>query len=674
MQTSTILFIILAVIVALGLVLFQYYYKSKKIGKRIVGLSFLRFIALLGIFILLINPKLTKNEYTVEKANLVVLTDISSSLEASKSEVASILEKLKTNRTIKEKFKTSTYSFGANLKVFDSLSFKDKNTNIAKALVQTKTTYANTNTAVLLLTDGNQTIGEDYAFLGTQLKYAVFPIAVGDTTQYEDVRISSVNTNKFAFLKNKYPIEINVAYTGNQNINTWVAITVNGKNVYRENIKLSNTNSVKIINTQIEANTVGIKNIKVFVNSIPNERNTINNEKNLAVEVIDEKTNIAIISDLIHPDIGALKNAIESNEQRSVQIKKSNVNLNDLNDIDVFILYQPTTSFSAIYNYLQQKKASIFSITGENINMNFLNGIQKTFRINGSYPVQETFPVLNSSFTKFDISEFSIDEYPPLNSGAGIIGFEQGEILLQMKVMGKVFDAPLLFALDNENGKELVLFGENIWKWRMQSYRNNKNFENFDDFIGKLMLYLASNKTKTRLNIDYQTIYTGNNDTKIKASYFDEAFVFDADASLDLKLKSSDNGKTSEIPMLLKSNFYEADLSFLEPGKYAFSVGVQNENRSKSGSFTILDYDVEQQFLATDYKKLGQLAADTGGTLHFPNQVGELLTDIIEDQQYIPTQKSTKNVVSLIDFRILLALIVAALSAEWLIRKYNGLI
>jgi len=432
MQTSTILFIILAVIVALGLVLFQYYYKSKKIGKRIVGLSFLRFIALLGIFILLINPKLTKNEYTVEKANLVVLTDISSSLEASKSGVASILEKLKTNRTIKEKFKTSTYSFGANLKVFDSLSFTDKNTNIAKALVQTKTTYANTNTAVLLLTDGNQTIGEDYAFLGTQLKYAVFPIAVGDTTQYEDVRISSVNTNKFAFLKNKYPIEINVAYTGNQNINTWVAITVNGKNVFRENIKLSNTNSVKIINTQIEANTVGIKNIKVFVNSIPNERNTINNEKNLAVEVIDEKTNIAIISDLIHPDIGALKNAIESNEQRSVQIKKSNVNLNDLNDIDVFILYQPTTSFSAIYNYLQQKKASIFSITGEKIDMNFLNGIQKTFRINGSYPVQETFPVLNSSFTKFDISEFSIDEYPPLNNGAGIIGFEQGEILLQM--------------------------------------------------------------------------------------------------------------------------------------------------------------------------------------------------------------------------------------------------
>lgn len=673
MQISTILYIILAAIVAIGLVVFQYYYKTKKRGKLNVLLAFLRFIGLFGIFLLIINPKFTKNEYTIEKANLIVLTDNSTSVETAKTDVVTILEKIKGNTAIGVQFNVSKYIFGADMSASDSLSFKDENTNISKALVQLNAIYSNTKTAVVVLSDGNQTLGEDYGFLGNQLKYSTYPIAIGDTTRYEDVRINAVNSNKFAFLKNKYPIEIGVTYTGNSLIAATVTVAVNDKNVYRENIKLSRTDHIKTINTLLNAEKVGLQRIKVSVSPITNERNTKNNQKISVVEVIDEKTNIVIISDLMHPDIGALKKAIESNEQRAVSIKKPNVNLKTLDEADVYILYQPNPTFSTVYKYLQKKKASVFTIIGEEVDANFINRIQNTFRVDGNYPAQETVPVLNEAFTKFDISEFSTDELPPLNYGGGLLDFGAGEPLLRNKIMGKVFDSPMLFALDNEDGKELVLFGENIWRWRTQSYRNSQNFENFDDFIGKLMLYLASNKTKSRLALDYESIYSGSNNAKIKASYFDEAFVFDANATLVLKLKNGSNDNSSEIPMLLKNNFYEADLSYLSPAMYSFTVKVEDENRSKSGSFTIIDFDVEQQFSATDYKKLGQLAARTGGALYFPSQVEDLITRITDDKQFVPTQKSTKNVVSLIDFRILLGLIIAALSAEWFIRKYNGL-
>ena len=43
------------------------------------------------------------------------------------------------------------------------------------------------------------------------------------------------------------------------------------------------------------------------------------------------------------------------------------------------------------------------------------------------------------------------------------------------------------------------------------------------------------------------------------------------------------------------------------------------------------------------------------------------------DPNYVPTQKSKQIVVPLIDFKFLLGLIIAALSLEWFIRKYNGL-
>ena len=673
MQTSTVLLIILAAIVALGLVLFQYHYKSKRRGKLNVFLSFLRFIGLFGLFVLLINPKFSKNEYSIEKTNLVVLTDNSSSIKKSENEVFDALEKISADPKLSNRFKVRNYAFGNTVRQTDSLSFADKNTNISKALAELQKIYSNTNSAIILLSDGNTTIGEDYVFMGKNLKSPVYPIALGDTTQYEDIRIDQVNTNKYAFLKNKYPLEVYVSYDGDQDITTSINITVNSKNVYRENIKLSSNDNAKVINTNIAAGSVGNKNINVSVASLENEKNTQNNSRNTVVEVIDEKTNIAVISDIMHPDIGALRKAIESNEQRSVSIKKPNVNSRELDDIDVFILYQPKPSFRNLYVYLQQKKASIFTITGEQVNSNFLNQIQKTYHIEGGYPVQETFAVKNSGFSSFDISDFDMEDFPPLSNGAGIINGQGGETLLQMKILGRTLESPILLASDAEVGKELVLFGENIWKWRVQSYRNNQNFQNFDDFIGKLMLYLSSSKGKSRLEIDYQSVYEGSTNAKIKASYFDEAFVFDSNASLLLKIKSSESNLSQEIPMLLKNNFYEADLSDIPAGQYTFTVKVKDENRSKSGSFTILDFDVEQQFLSTNYRSLEQLASATNGEMYFPNKTDSLLQNLVNDNRFVPTQKAIKNIVSLIDFRVLLTIIIAALAAEWFIRKYNGL-
>ena len=675
MQTITVLLIILAAIVALGLVVFQYYFKSKKRGKLYVLLSFLRFLGVFGLLILLINPKFSKNEYSIEKTNLVVLTDNSSSVASSKNSIDGILNSINTNTSLTDKFKIEQYNFGNSLKQNDSLGFQEKNTNISKALKTIEEVYGNTNSTIVMLSDGNSTIGEDYVFSASDSKFPVYPIAVGDTTTYEDIRINQLNNNKYAFLKNKYPLEIYVSYDGNREVSSRLTISVNGKNVHRENLKLSNTNNSKSISTLIDANTVGIKNVKVSLSSLQNERNAQNNTRNAVVEVIDEKTNVGIISSILHPDIGALRKSIESNEQRSVSIIKPTVNLEELDEVDIFILYQPNQSFGPVYNYLKQNKASVFTIAGSKTNWSTVNNSKRNYRIEDGFPIQEVFGVSNPSFTKFDISDFSLEDFPPLESNAGPIAVpSEGETMIQMKIQGKLMQSPLLYAHERNDYREVLLFGENIWKWRMQSFRNQQNFQNFDEFIGKLMLYLSSNKGKNRLEIDYESVYEGSTDAKIKASYFDEAFVFDSNAALSLILKNSADASSQEIPMLLKNNFYEVDLTDISPGKYSFTVKVAKENRSRTGNFSILEFDVEKQFLSSNYKKLNQLAMASNGKLYFPDKTDSLIQNLANDNRFVPTQKGTKNIVSLIDFRVLLAIIVAALAAEWFIRKYNGLI
>ncbi|PCJ97214.1 MAG: hypothetical protein COA50_06130 [Flavobacteriaceae bacterium] len=677
MQTKTLLLILLSVIVALGITWFQYYYKTKKRGKLSVILSFLRFLSIFGALLLLINPKFSKNDYTLEKTNLILLLDNSSSINTTtgKEDIQAIVHQIEGNAVLSDKFKIAQYTFGSSLNSSDSLTLDEKRTNISEAIESINEIYNKTNTAIVLLTDGNQTIGKDYEFYGRTQKRAIFPIVLGDTTTYEDLRIGQVNSNKYAFLKNKYPVEVYITYDGTKSIATRVTIQVNGTSLFTEQIRLSPTAPTKRIQALLDAKTVGLKKINISVVPLTNEKNTLNNSKNIAVEVVDEKTKIVIVSDMVHPDIGALKKTIESNEQRTVIIKKPTDTFSDYNDIGLFILYQPNSTFKRILTFIDQKGANTLTITGPKTDWNFLNNSQSSIEKNSTGVAEDVFPILNSGFSLFNISDFDMQGFPPLKAELGELFITKVyQTMLGQQIKGVQMNEPLLAIVPGNAKREAYLFGENIWKWRAQTYRSNRNFKNFDDLIGKIVLYLSSTKAIERLTLDYETIYTGIQGAKITASYFDETFVFDQNATLLLKLTIKDDGSTFDIPMLLIGNHYEADLSSLESGVYDFRVSVEGENISKAGIFTILNFDVEQQYLSSNYRKLDRLAQNTNGKLYFASQTSELVADFIGDKQYIPVQKSKQNVVSLIDFKFLLGIIIAALAAEWFIRKYNGLI
>lgn len=677
MQTKTILLLLLAVIFTAVIVWFQYYKQPKTNGKLKVILSVLRFISILSLLILLINPKFNKDEYTIEKPNLIIAIDNTSSVNSlgGSQVVVRSIGKLKSNSSLSNRFKINSYLFGNTIKEGDSASFIDKTTNISGTLNSINEIFGNSKSALILLSDGNQNLGLDYEYIKPNPNMHVFPIVVGDTTAYEDLRIGQVNSNKYAFLKNKFPVEINVSYTGNRSINSSVKIYLEGKQVFRQAVNFNANNTATTINALLQTSSVGVKSLKVIVDNIPNEKNTINNSKELSLEVIDEKTNVGLITSISHPDIGALKKSIEANEQREVQILKPNAPLETMENIDVFILYQPNAAFKPIYEFIKKRGGGTFTITGSKTDWSFLNSIQSIFSKESYNQIEEILPTKNQGFGLFEISDLSFEDYPPLESELGDVLISQPyESIANQRIKGVDLDTPLFFVSNQEQKKEAVLFGENVWKWRMQSYRNNRSFKNFDDFIGKLLLYLSDVAQKSRLTIDYDNLYDGSINTTISASYFDNSYVFNPNAKLTLKLKKLDSDYNREIPMLLKANNYEVNLDDLDPGDYEFSVIESEEKLSKSGRFKVLDFDLENQSVAADYKKLGRFSINTGGQLYFPEHIDSLIQNLTNDNRFIPIQKSKRNVVSLVDFRHLLFLMVFALAIEWFIRKYNGLL
>ncbi|WP_339725985.1 VWA domain-containing protein [Maribacter stanieri] len=675
MESKTILYIILAAIVALGIVVFQYIYKQKAKSKIYLLLAFLRFVGIFGLLLLLINPQFAQKTYTLEKPNLVILADNSTSITEKGEELKEIISKIKASKKISNRFKIADYKFGSDLNILDSLSFQAKNTNIYKSLSSLKDVYAREQMVALVLSDGNQTIGEDYSYFKTDRNNTIYSIVLGDTTKYKDISVGPIQTNKYAFLKNKFPLETYVSYQGNTPVSVSVSLKMNGKIVHKENLKLNADVNFKTIAIQIDANSVGIKNLEVEVSQLVEERNVKNNRRATSIEVIDEKTKIALISDILHPDLGALKKAIESNEQREVSILKSSASNSVLEDVDLFIFYQPTAKFKQSFDFAKSKNANTFIITGSQTDYTFINKLSVGIELETGYPQQEVFGLLNNAFTKYDITNFDLTDYPPLVSDAGpILITSPFETLLGTQIKGLNIQQPLLSVIDENGSKRAVLIGENIWKWRVQTYRNTNEFVNFDEFIGNLIRYLTTSKNKSRLNVDYEKVYQGSNNTVITATYFDEAFLFDKNAKVSIKVTNTDTQKIQINPMVLKNGFFEADLSNLVAGEYDFVVSVEKKTKIEKGSFVISEFDMENQFVSSDNLKMEKLAVNSGGKIFYPAQIDVLLKDLSTNDAYVPTEKSTENIVSLIDFKFLLGIIVFAFAAEWFIRKYNGLI
>lgn len=677
MSSNTLIWIILSGILALFLALFQYWYQSKKRSFVFKVLAVLRFFTIFSILLLLVNPKVENERFYNEKPKLVVVADNSSSVSFLNQQqtVSNLIKSLKSNTALNNKFDLDFFAFGDDIKMTDSLNFDKSQTNISQALKELNDIYKSDIAPTILISDGNQTYGSDFTFESLKYKQPIFPIIIGDTTIYADLKLQQLNVNKYAFYKNKFPIEAIITYNGDVSVSSNFQILNGNTVVWSQNIQLDKIKNSEVLNITLPANQIGLFTYKAKIVPLDNEKNIINNVKDFAIEVVNEKSNIAIVSDYLHPDLGMFKKSIESNEQRSAKILKTNEFISQINDFQMVILYQPNNKFRTVFEALQTNPLNRFIIAGTKTDWNFLNGITSHYKHDINSQTEDYLPISNANFSEFIVPDLEFETFPPLKGKFGNVTFSSPYQTILYKQIGSVTtNQPLLATLDQNGMRQAILFGEDIWRWRAQSYLNNESFQEFDDFTGKLIQYLASKKRKERLNVEFESFYNGNTAVIISAQYFNKTYEFDNRENLIIQIKDDVSGETQSFPFVLKNKSYEVDLSNLKASDYSFTVTATNSNISKSGKFKILAYNIEEQFLNANVLKMKTTASNTNGAMYFPDNMTQLIDDLIEDSRFVVIEKSTKNTVSLINWKYLLALIALCLASEWFIRKYNGLI
>ena len=673
MEKYLIIWILLGLILSIFLGYYLYYYKVKQPTKINLLLAIIRSFVFFLIGLLLINPSIPEEVLFSQKTKLSVLVDNSSSIKYFKKDslINHILEGLKNDKKINKKFNIDYYSFGNKFQLSDTFNFNDNQTDISIPLKKITRIQKNRNSPIVLISDGNQTIGNDYLY--TKIKEPVFPIVIGDTSKYKDVKISQINVNRYSFINNKFPVETILQYDGVQPVRLRYSIENNGKIIYTKIIKFTEKNNSRILKTFIKASQEGLNVYKSKIQYLENEKNKANNYKNFSVEVNNKQSKILIVSSFYHPDLGALKKAIERDKQRKVNIEIIKSKKHQINDYQLIILYQPDEKFNLLLKQLNSNKLSFMLITGSKTDWSFINNESLGITKKNINQLENYSASFNNSFFTFSQKNIGFENFPPLLDYFGELNIMiPHQTLLFQNINGYSSQRPLLVTANENNQKKIFLFGEGIWKWRSSSFQKKNSFINFDKFIGSIVQYASNKKIRDRLDIDIKPSYNINSKILISAFYIDENFQFDNRATLLFTVLNKNTKEKKILPFSLSDSSYQLYLNSLDSGKYEYTVSVNEQDISKKGNFVVNDFLVEEQFTSANSNKLGLLAKKTKGELYFEDNYNLLIDKLVNDDQFKIEQKSKQISSNLINKTWMMLVIVTLLSIEWIIRKYIG--
>ncbi len=661
--------------------------KYKDLAKQKIWImATLRFLSVFIIASLLLSPLLKSLNIKIEKPIIVFAQDNSESIvvgekdiDVYKNDINVFLDKTNKN------FETEKYNFGNEIQKKLDFIFEDKYTNISNLITSISDKYYNRNIGALIIaSDGIYNQGINPIYAAKNIQFPIYTIKMGDTTIYKDINIKEIRHNKIAFVGNKFPIEVLMNAKKLKGQTTTLNVFSNGKNVFSKRINIDNNNFSKKINLEIEAEKSGVQQYSVSLTKHENEKNTKNNSQIFAIDVIDSKQKILIVANSPHPDISALKNAINTNQNFEVDFVTINQLEQNVNEYNLVILHQipsKTNPASKLLSEISKNNTPTLFIFGTQSNFENINKLDNGLTINhlrNSY--DEALIRQNKDFTLFEIDEDFLkitNKFPPLITPFGDYKIGSGtKTLFYQKIKTISTNKPLI-AISPENlnneSKTAFITGEGIWRWRIQNYIQENNTELFDNLINQIVQYLALRINKDRFIVDVPNIIKETNDINFTAEIYNESYelINNEDVTVDI---TNSEGKVFSYIFSKNNKLYFLEIGTLPVGNYSYSAHskIDNKDVTKNGSFTITEVNIETENTIANHQILYQLANENGGKMYDYTTLNELLEDLKKNENITPISFSNKELTDFLSFKWIFFLILFLLSLEWFLRKFYG--
>ncbi len=639
------------------------------------------------VLFLILGPFVEMRKKRIEKPTIVVLHDNSASLVCQKDSSFYRKEYVENYQKfiadLREQYAVDEYAFGGEVEQNQTIDFSEKETNISNALQDVATRYYNQNVgAVVLATDGIYNTGENpkYAVHGFPAQMPVYTVALGDTIQECDNVISNVLHNQIAFRNNPFVVKISVESHALKGKTSKLLIREGNKIVYETSFFISDEHLYKTLDCKLQSGEIGEKIYTVSVEYFDSEISGLNNTYSFAVDVLESRQKIAILYDAVHPDVAAIRRAIESNKNYECVVACINdANLPSIRDCNCLVLVGlPNLSGKGKTMLHEAVSAGVPALVvyNQSLSIENLNSVNAGIEIaNFKQSYDEVKPQYETDFSLFSLDDQSkqlLENVPPLYApyGSYSVGVQCRTLCSQL-VGNIAVNRPLIVFSEIQNVKIGLLLGEGIWRWRLYDYKMNTSFDAFDSFVNKMIAYLALAEKREMFTVNTESITSENTNVTFTAELYDKSFEPMPNREISLVV-TNEQGTDYSFAFTSTENFYTLNAGKFPQGNYSYTAKtvVDGVELKKSGGFFVQPMQAEYMQTRANHSLLADIATESGGSMVFPNEYDKL-TQIIRENQNIVSVSHTTNARSLLfDLPLILLLVIVSASAEWFLRKF----
>ncbi len=645
------------------------------------GLAAFRFLSVLTLMVLLIGIILEQFAERKEKPLLFMVNDNSASVllsdDSSFYKGDFITELNSLSKELEADFDVVKYDFDGVTKPGFSGDYSGKATDLSNVFNGIFDQYTNRNIGgIVVASDGlyNQGANPVYA-ISRRSFLPIFTIGMGDTNAVKDVRIDEVRHNEIAFLGNDFPVSLTVSQTMCKGAEVRVGI-YNGDNLIQEQqVTFANEFDQVNLSFQLKALKKGFVKYTVKVSSLDDEYSEKNNIANFYLEVIDGRQKILIAHNGSHPDISALQSVIAKNKNYEVDVKLME-EVEETGKYDLLILHNYDALNPKLEEVLRGGKRPTLFIQGTKTNLRAVQDIGVGFSGRSSDFESVGFQH-NPNYKEILLSQNTLrllSEAPPLEVPFGNLQFSNALDVLAYQEVGNIqLDQPLIYFTQKQASRFGVIMGEGIWRWRLFDQLKNKNTNQFEELIGKIITYLAVKENRDPFKIQLDNEYTENESVKIGAKLYNQSYDLINEPEVSF-VYANEDGKEFESYFVRTANSYQLELGALSQGVYKWTAKTtfQDQRYEKSGTFLVREVKIEYLNPVADHRLLRNLSQQSSGDFYFPNQLESLKKDLLEREDMVTVVYQEKEFNDLIDYKWIFFLILILFSIEWFVRKYNG--
>lgn len=643
-----------------------------------------RFLSVSLISFLLLSPLIKKQTEVIQKPLIILAQDNSLSILLSKDsgfyrrEYPKALQEFTGD--LRKKFEVAELSFGDRISNELQTAFTEKQTDISALFDEVNIRYANRNIGALIVaSDGIYNKGSNPFYAAEKIRFPVFTVAMGDTNLPRDLILKKITCNKSAFLGDKFPVEILVEADKCRNEKTELQVKKGEEVLFTRPMQFSGDKDFRKTTVMLDAKAKGLQHYKVMIKPVTGENSILNNAQDFFVDVNDTRQKIAILFQSPHPDVFAIKQALEGSTRFEVETFKLDAFDQQPSKYDLIIFDQlPSMQGYSNLSRFTNSTVSLLYILGTETNVDAFNTLKTGLVITSNKTnFTETFPSLNEDFTLFTLDKDLQDvlkNVPPLLSPLGAYQYSPvSDILFNQKIGNVHTRIPLILFFQSQQRKTGIIAGENLWKWRLSDYLQKGDHKVIDDLINKVVQYLSIKGDKSFFKVKVSNRFLENENVEFDAEVYNESYeLINKD---DVNITITDE-KNNSYPFILgkTEKAYYLNAGTFPVGNYTYQAAVKTGKNTytKKGEFIITGLNLELLNSVADHNLLYRIAKAHDGEMFYARDLQGLRKKILEREDIRPVSYAQKRFIDLSGNVWLFLLILALLSAEWFIRKRSG--